>query len=144
VEWDRQLNNAQEVLNDTTYETWLERRDAFTGDRSPEVLAEQRAVRQRALDDRIDELLDEGLNMDDAQRQAKEWIETQHAVHRLDAVAGGDPLDFDGVGDASVNSSMGSQWRTRIPGLEEAAREHAATMTPEQLRTTLLNVRISG
>lgn len=143
-EWDRQITNAQDVLDNTTFETWLQRRDEFTGDRSSAVKAEQAAVREAALIDKIDELQDQGRTASQAKQEAAEWLETQHAIHRLDSVAGGDPLDFDGVGDAAVNSSVGSQWRTRVPVLESEIRELASGMTPQQLRDTLLNVKLRG
>lgn len=143
-EWDRQITNAQDVLDNTTFETWLQRRDEFTGDRSSAVKAEQAAVREVALSDAIAQRVRSGMPYDEAEQAALEWMKSQHAIHRLDAVAGGDPLDFDGVGDAAVNSSIGSQWRSRVPDLEQAVRDIAATMTPEQLRNTLLNVKLGG
>ncbi|MDR6690786.1 hypothetical protein J2X55_001685 [Microbacterium sp. 1154] len=143
-EWDRQITNAQDVLDNTTFETWLQRRDEFTGDRTREVLNMQAEVRARAYDDKVDELLDTADSLEEAQRQAQEWMKTQHAIHKLDAVGGGDPLSFDGVGDARVNSSIGSQWQHRIGPLEDDIRRIASEMTPEQLARTLLNIRVNG
>lgn len=44
----------------------------------------------------------------------KAEFENGHAVlHGPDQVVGGNPLHFDGVGDARVNSSLESQWKDR-------------------------------
>jgi hypothetical protein len=47
---------------------------------------------------------------DEALRQVNAWMETQAVLHDPDQVAGGDGDALTGLGNSSVNSSIGSQW----------------------------------
>lgn len=48
-----------------------------------------------------------------------------------------------GLGDKRINSSIGSQWRYRIDIVDEQIKELAKSMTPEQLKNTYLNVKLT-
>ncbi|WP_420710642.1 polymorphic toxin type 15 domain-containing protein [Agrococcus sp. SL85] len=56
----------------------------------------------------------------EAARNADAWLSTRAATHRLDGIAGGDLTDISGVGDSGVNSSLGSQWRSRVGAPDQA------------------------
>ena len=47
------------------------------------------------------------------------------------------------MGDTRINSSLGSQWKYRIDVVDEQIRNMAVQMTPQQLQTTYLNVRLT-
>ncbi|SFJ93352.1 MULTISPECIES: polymorphic toxin type 15 domain-containing protein [unclassified Bacillus (in: firmicutes)] len=51
-----------------------------------------------ALADKIAELMAEGKSFDIAETEAKEWTETQAALHNPDQITGGDPLKIGGMG----------------------------------------------
>ena len=48
------------------------------------------------------------------------------------------------MGDAGVNKSIGSQWKNKgiAKNMDDHIREQAAKMTPEERRTTKLNVEL--
>lgn len=85
----------------------------------------------------------QGLSRIDAKIQAEEWIKTQAALHNPDMIAGGKPSNIQGLGDAGVNSSLGSQWRHRIDEVDKQIMEIAKNMTQEQLENTRLNVKLT-
>ncbi len=47
------------------------------------------------------------------------------------------------MGDKRVNFSIGSQWRSRIKSIDKQIEEVAKNMTPEQLKNTYLNVKLT-
>jgi Novel toxin 15 len=58
-----------------------------------------------------------------AAEQATRELRNLNATHALDLVAGGDG-SISGLGDASINKSIGAQWRgTRAAQLRRAAEE---------------------
>ncbi|QCR20493.1 polymorphic toxin type 15 domain-containing protein [Agrococcus sp. SGAir0287] len=110
AEFDRQLDEQLAALGRIDLATW---RAAMDGNRTrpPGSIAEQRRILDQANESaeiRAD-LIERGLDPDFVA-----------ATHRLDGIAGGDWLDISGVGDRSINSSLGSQWRARIPQLTAA------------------------
>lgn len=58
-------------------------------------------------------------------------------------IAGGKAEVIGGLGDKRINSSIGSQWRYRIDIADEQIKELAKSMTPEQLKNTYLNVKLT-
>ncbi|SES45104.1 Novel toxin 15 [Psychrobacillus sp. OK032] len=98
---------------------------------------------QEALKDKIAELRKQGLSRADATKEASEWLETKAALHNPDQIAGGRADIIGGLGDKRVNSSIGSQWKYRIDIVNEQIMENAKNMTPEQLKNTYLNVKLT-
>ena len=47
------------------------------------------------------------------------------------------------MGDRRVNSSLGSQWKMRIDAMDEQIRKLAEGLSPEELKTTYLNINLS-
>ncbi|HDR6263915.1 TPA: hypothetical protein QCU39_003453 [Bacillus cereus] len=105
--------------------------------------AAQQAAREEAYVQKVNELQREGLTLSNAKKKAKEWLDTQAALHNPDQIAGGKVKIIGGMGDKRINSSIGSQWRYRIDIVDEQIKELAKNMTPEQLKSTYLNVKLT-
>lgn len=48
-----------------------------------------------------------------------------------------------GLGDKQINSSIGSQWPSRIDDLDSAVRRQAEKMTKEERKNTYLNIKLT-
>lgn len=83
------------------------------------------------------------LSLTEAKLKAQEWLDTQATLHNPDQISGGYPDKIGGMGDTDVNSPIGNQWRDRIDYVDEQIRAMAKTMSPEQLQSTYLNVRLT-
>ncbi|NPC94183.1 transposase [Bacillus sp. WMMC1349] len=143
-EFARQLKDQEKAMNELTVYEYRENRKRFIDKgRAKEGNAYQQAARERALRDKIDELFEQGLTLKEAKTQANEWMKTQAALHNPDQVAGGRPEKIGGMGDKRVNFSIGSQWRSRIKIVDKQIEEIAKNMTPEQLKNTYLNVKLT-
>lgn len=143
-EFARQLADQQDGMNQLTVQEYLENRQNYIAHgRSTEGGAVQAAARQDALMDKIAELRESGLSLADAESQAQKWLETQAALHTPDQVAGGFASRVNGVGDSGVNSSIGSQWRTRIGDVDAKIAELVKDMSLEERMSTYLNMRLT-
>ena len=69
-------------------------------------------------------------------------MDTQAALHNPDQIAGGNPLNVEGVGDKAINSSIGSQWKYRIDYADERIQSMAKNMTDVERKSTYLNVKL--
>ena len=144
TEFSRQLKGQQDGLNDLTVQEYFDNRERYLKEgRSKEGSKAQKAARKEALEDKIRELMLSGDTPDVAEKKAKEWMKEQAALHDPDQIAGGDPTKISGMGDRRVNSSLGSQWKTRIDDMDEQIRQLAEGLSPEELKTTYLNINLS-
>ena len=144
TEFSRQLKGQQDGLNDLTVQEYFDNRERYLKEgRSKEGTKAQRAARKEALQEKIDKLMDSGMSRKEAKEVAKEWMEEQAALHDPDQIAGGDPTKIRGVGDTRINSSLGAQWKKRIDAMDEQIRKLAAGLSPEELKTTYLNINLS-
>ena len=145
-DWDeffRQLGNQEKGLNELTIQEFLDNREYYLKyGRSKEAVLAQRKARDEAYTLKLRELLDEGVNPIEAKMKAKSWLDTQAALHDPDMIAGGFGFNVSGVGDSRINSSIGSQWRSRIKELDEQIRALAKDMSLEERQNTFLNVKI--
>ncbi|MBO4108501.1 hypothetical protein J5566_10005 [Streptococcus suis] len=57
-------------------------------------------------------------------------------------MAGGFAKNVTGVGDAGINSSIGSQWKTRIGTVDEVVDNIVRTTPYEDLSKIYLNVKL--
>ncbi|WP_252153575.1 polymorphic toxin type 15 domain-containing protein [Bacillus stercoris] len=131
-------------MNELTVDEYLRNRERYIAEgRAIEGNAAQKMARQEALKDKIAELRKQGLSRVDATKQASEWMDTQAALHNPDQIAGGRADSIGGLGDKRVNSSLGSQWKYRIDIVDEQIREMAKNMSPEEIKNTYLNVKLS-
>ncbi|MBA4537796.1 hypothetical protein H1Z61_11805 [Bacillus aquiflavi] len=143
-EFARQLKDQEKGMNELTVDEYLKNRKKYLEQgRAIEGNIAQQAAREEAYVKKVNELQREGLTLSQANKQAKEWLDTQAALHNPDQIAGGKAELIGGLGDRRINSSIGSQWRYRIDIVDEQIREITKSMKPEQLKTTYLNVKLT-
>ncbi|HGO9402107.1 TPA: polymorphic toxin type 15 domain-containing protein [Bacillus cereus] len=143
-EFARQLKDQEKGMNELTVDEYLKNRERYIAQgRAIEGNAAQQAAREEAYVQKVNELQREGLTLSNAKKKAKEWLDTQAALHNPDQIAGGKAEIIGGMGDKRINSSIGSQWRYRIDIVDEQIKGLARNMTPEQLKSTYLNVKLT-
>lgn len=109
-EFARQLANQEKGMNELTVKEYLDNRERYIAEgRAIEGNAAQQAVRREALSKKYKELIELGMPRSEAKIKAKEWLDTQAALHNPDQIAGGRANQFGGMGDKRINSSIGSQ-----------------------------------
>ncbi len=141
VEFARQLADQQAGMNMLTVQEYLDNRARFISEgRAPEANAAQQAARETAYWARVEALFEDGLSFAEAREQALEWLSTQAALHSPDQIAGGFPDRISGLGDKNINSSIGSQWRSRISAVDIHVLEMVENMDPLDYDSTYLNV----
>ncbi|WP_228471778.1 polymorphic toxin type 15 domain-containing protein [Listeria welshimeri] len=143
-EFARQLKDQEKGMNELTVDEYLKNRERYIAEgRALEGNAAQQAAREEAYVQKVNELQKNGLSLSQAKKEAREWLDTQAALHNPDQIAGGKADIIGGMGDKGINSSIGSQWRYRIDIVDEQIRGMAKNMTPEQLKNTYLNVKLT-
>ncbi|NTU21984.1 hypothetical protein HPY28_16775 [Brevibacillus sp. HB1.2] len=142
-EFARQLKDQEKGLNELTVDEFIKNRDKYIQNgRAKEGDAAQKLARKKALQDKIEELREQGLSYKDAEIEANKWIKDQAALHNPDQIAGGDPLHITGMGDKRINSSIGSQWKNNIDSMDKQIRDMAKEMTEEERKSTYLNIKL--
>ncbi|NMH64084.1 hypothetical protein HC757_02690 [Shewanella sp. SHSM-M6] len=120
VEYDRQLQGQQDGINKMSVKEYLDNRESYKAIGRKGTGQAQDKARKNFKEDLIkeynDELLAEGEYigqeaLDKATELALNDMNTLNALHNPDMIAGGNDVVFD-LGDASVNQSIGSQWKT--------------------------------
>ncbi|MGG3639964.1 T7SS effector LXG polymorphic toxin [Bacillus gobiensis] len=143
-EFERQLKDQEKGINELTVDEFTKNRDKYIKNgRALEGDAAQKLARKKALQDKIDELREQGLSYQEAEEKANKWIKGQAALHNPDQIAGGNPLHIGGMGDKRINSSIGSQWRTNIVTLDKEIRDRAKHLTEEERKETYLNIKLT-
>lgn len=109
-EFARQLKDQEKGMNELTVDEYLKNREKYIEQgRAIEGNAAQQAAREEAYVQKINELQREGLTLSKAKKQAKEWLDTQAALHNHpNQIAGGKAEVIGGLGDKRINSSIGS------------------------------------
>ena len=142
-EFARQLSNQELGMNELTVDEYLQNRKRYLSEgRSKEGNLAQKFVRKEALSNKIDELRNSGMPLKEAKTKAKEWLNTQAALHDPDQIAGGNPLNVVGMGDRRVNQSIGAQWKNRIDDLDKQIQSMAKNMSEAERKSTYLNVKL--
>jgi hypothetical protein len=142
-EFARQLKDQEKGMNELTVEEYLANRERYIAEgRAIEGNAAQQAAREEAYAQKLNELQRNGISFSQAKKEAKEWLNTQAALHNPDQIAGGMADIIGGMGDKEINSSIGSQWKYRIDIVDEQIKKMARSMTNEQLKNTYLNVQL--
>lgn len=137
--------NSQTIAENTQNREAYARRKSETGNgRDPESKEIQERTRQKALQSRIESNQKNGMTYSEAKAEAENWIKGQAALHNPDQIAGGDPVKVSRMGDASVNSSIGVQWRSRVAILDRAIADYCKSegVEPGDLTRTKLNVKL--
>ncbi|VXB41469.1 conserved hypothetical protein [Microbacterium sp. 8M] len=141
AEYNRQYNEQMDTLQKMPLSDWLKNRiEYLEHGRTSDSLRAQQNARDDAFRDMYDDLRDQGHSKDDATRLANEWLETQAALHRLDGIAGGNVTDISRVGDSRINSSLGSQWRSRVGDIDAAVIDFLNRNPGVDLDNTFINV----
>lgn len=141
AEYNRQYNEQMNTLQSMSAADWLRNRiDYLDNGRTPDSLRAQQDARTDALNNKIAELREQGQSRADAKQNAQDWLRTQAATHRLDGIAGGDVTDISGVGDSRVNSSLGSQWRTRVGDIDAAIIDFVTANPGVDLNSVNINI----
>ncbi|KAF7762972.1 hypothetical protein PUND_b0284 [Pseudoalteromonas undina] len=125
AEYDRQLKGQQDGINDMTVRKYLDNREAYKKIGRKGTGAAQRKARidfQKELIikykkelRRTEKLSGEALKAK-ATVLAKRDMKTLNALHNPDMIAGGSDDNVLDLGDASVNQSIGSQWKGKGVG----------------------------
>lgn len=143
-EFRRQLKRQEEALNRLTVEDYLSARTYFKskGRGSGNAQRTARADYQKFVTENlIEKLRSEGMGKEaakaEAEKRAKSIMKDLAALHEPDMIAGG-PDVVRTMGDRSVNSSIGSQWRSRIAPLDSAANKIAEA----DRNSTFMNVKL--
>ena len=144
TEYKRQLQNQENGLNKMTIQEYLDNIENYKKNgRGTESVKIQKQIRNIEKAKKISELRKKGFSSENAEKLAEEWIKTQSALHNPDMNAGGNPLDVTDVGDARINSSIGSQWRNgNTELLETQIRSSIKSIEPKDYTTTYLNVKL--
>lgn len=143
-EFARQLADQENGMNQLTVEEYLKNRQKYINEgRAAESKVYQQQARDMAYFDKVNELCNLGKSKKEAENIAKKWLESEAALHNPDMIAGGKPQNVGGMGDSSINSSIGSQWQYRIDEVDKQIEEMARWMTDEEKATTYLNVKLS-
>lgn len=145
TEYRRQLKNQEDGLNKLTIQEYLDNIKEYKANgRGAEAAKVQKQIRNVEKAKKISELRRNGCSSEKAEMLAEEWIKTQAALHNPDMSAGGNPLDVTGVGDAKINSSIGSQWGNgNAELLENQIRDSIKGIEPKDYTSTLLNVKLT-
>ena len=132
-EMARQLQEQQDLINSQSPDEMQQRLDAAqarkdtTGSYRPDGDSAARSqtrgtYQQTQTDEQAAELEAQGMSPAEAQAQASSNVAGQmkslDATHQLDSIVGGNEADALGMGDRSINRSLGSQWKfaSRRPG----------------------------
>ena len=151
IEYDRQLKAQQDALNQMSVGDYLTAREAYQRfGRHPDAAQKtaqfkkdfETDQREKIKEQKILSGMDEELAATQAAREAADMMKGLDALHTPDMVAGGyhSPTPT-GMGNASANRSIGSQWpqNTRVAGLDAAAREAVGELG----ETAAMNVKLT-
>ena len=136
--------NSQSIAENMDNRKAFEQRKAETGNGRDlgEGKKAQEIARQKAIQSRIESNQKKGMSYSEAKDEASEWIKTQAALHNPDQIAGGEPSKVSRMGDANVNSSIGSQWRSRVQQLADSVEDYAKDRSRDELENTKMNVKL--
>lgn len=120
IEYDRQLQGQQDGINKMSVKEYLDNRESYKAIGRTGTGPAQDKARKDFQEDLIDtyrkQLREKGVfgqeALDKATELALNDMKTLNALHNPDMIAGGNDVVFD-LGDASVNQSIGSQWKTK-------------------------------
>lgn len=87
------------------------------------------------------ELRRQGYNKKQAGLMAKVWAKGKSALHGPDQIAGGRADNITGLGDSRINSSIGSQWRSRVLMLDAYISEQAVHFSADT-KLSELNIKL--
>jgi hypothetical protein len=148
-----QLRQQEDGIRAMKMNAWMANRNQFletredTGSgRSEDSGGDQRAFREIIRSRIIERRVAQGMSVSNAEVHADNWLSQRAALHGPDQIAGGGRTagdigrattdDFSqfkertgliGMGDARINSSIGSQWRTRVGQIDQEVNKEKYT-----------------
>jgi hypothetical protein len=122
-EYQAQLDGQEAGLNRIPVDKWAERRESYRDKGRP---SEAAAAQEAARELKRKELLKTMKPADVEKEMAK-----LAALHEPDLVAGGH-YTIAKLGDRFINSSIGSQWRTKVKLLDDAIKPIPASERPNK------------
>ena len=144
AEFERQLYDQQTAINRLTVAEYLEnRRNFLKHGRASAYTSVQKTARENACLEKIQELRKQGFSLEEAKEQAHRWMGTQAVLHNPDQVAGGYAQNIGGLGDSTVNSSIGAQWKYRIKDVDKQMQLLLENFSMEELQSVYLNVKLT-
>ena len=144
AEFERQLYDQQTAINRLTVAEYLEnRRNFLRHGRVSAYTSVQKTARENACLEKIQELRKQGFSLEEAKEQAHRWMGTQAVLHNPDQVAGGYAQNIGGLGDSTVNSSIGAQWKYRIKDVDKQMQLLLEHFSMEELQSVYLNVKLT-
>lgn len=144
AEFDRQLKEQQDAINNTSADTLCKRRQAIRnagGTKGVRDHAAQKAAAAKHVT-KLTKALAKGnppVVGAAAEKAVAKVMSKLAATHRLDIIAGGDPSDISGMGDRRTNSSLGPQWKGRRA---DSLEEHAKKMQKQGKGAKKLKVKL--
>ncbi|MBT9697098.1 polymorphic toxin type 15 domain-containing protein [Eubacterium ventriosum] len=119
-EYEQQLNDQQEGLNKLTLEEYKNNRETYIKNgRNPEGQKYQTAARDKEVLNRQLAYMKKGVDSNKALQLAKQDVKGLAALHGPDQIAGGRADNITGLGNSGINSSIGSQWKSRVNVLDD-------------------------
>ena len=137
-EFERQLKDQQDAINKMKVKDWLKNREEFERLHKPPndqyILNARKKYGQDSKKARSDyrnkvqkekykEFRNKGLTKDKANFKVKEYLKDQAALHNPDSIAGGKHTNVTGLGNSKINSSIGSQWKSRVGDIEAQVKQ---------------------
>lgn len=134
-EFKQQLKDQQDGLGDLTIDEYKNNRQAYndrkaqTGSgRDPNSAKYQSQAKKEAIATKTKEFRKQGYSKSEAESMAKNWAKGKAALHGPDQIVGGKANNISGLGDSNINSSIGSQWKSRVGTLDNYINEKAASL----------------
>ncbi|MCU8058755.1 MULTISPECIES: polymorphic toxin type 15 domain-containing protein, partial [unclassified Shewanella] len=120
IEYDRQLQGQQDGINKMSVKEYLDNRESYNaiGRRGtgPAQDKARKDFKEKLIKKYEKQLNKKGVVGQEALERATTLTESEmktlNALHNPDMIAGGKDIVFD-LGDASVNQSIGSQWKNK-------------------------------
>ena len=107
-------------MNKLTLEEYKNNRENYIKNgRSPDSQKYQAAARDKGILERQLEYMKKGVDSKTALQLAEQDLKGMAALHGTDQIAGGRADNITGLGDAGINSSIGSQWKGRVNILDD-------------------------
>ena len=123
-EYVRQLAGQKDGLRAMKLNVWATNRDNYKKyGRDPRSAGMQQLERSIIRGRMITQLIEQGVAPADAEAAVAAKLANTAVLHNPDMVAGGQVYPAGGVGNLSINSSLGSQWKDKVATLDAAAAQ---------------------
>lgn len=126
-EFERQLRDQQNAINNMKVKDWLKNREDFKNrdkvsyDKNAKAARDKYKSKEISL--RTRKAIQQGIPKEQARIKAIESLRNQSVLHSPDSIAGGKYNSISGFGNSRINSSIGSQWKNRVEGIEKKVRQ---------------------